>query len=92
VLIFGFCFFALIAILFYFIPFDYLFLKFHLLSFNNDLWLLSPNESLLIQIFNQNFFMTFFYKIIERAFLIGSLLFFIGSYFYKQMHGFSKRE
>ena len=84
ILIFGFCFFALIALLLYFVPFDALFLKFHLLSFNNDLWLLSPDESLLIRIFNQSFFMSFFYKILERAFLLGSVLFLIGAYLFKQ--------
>src|SRR3989344_5862160 len=84
VFIFGFCFLALILILLYFINFDYLFLKFHLVSFNNDLWLLSEDESLLIRIFNSGFFMKFFYKILERAFLTGSVLFLIGTYFFKR--------
>jgi len=84
ILVFGFGFLALILILLYFTDFDYLFLKFHFISFNNDLWLLNPDESLLINIFNENFFMKFFYKILERAFLIGSILFLTGTYFFKR--------
>ena len=39
------------------ISFDEVFLRFHLVSFANDLWLLDPRTHYLIQMFPQNFFL-----------------------------------
>lgn len=48
------------------INFDFLFLKFHLISFTNDLWLLPP-ESNLIKLFPQKFFQDFANQIALRS-------------------------
>lgn len=39
------------------ISFDAVFTQFHLISFANDLWLLDPNNSYLLRIFPENFFL-----------------------------------
>ena len=38
------------------VDFSALFTKFHLLLFDNDLWLLDPNEDIMIQMFPEEFF------------------------------------
>ncbi|MDO4488235.1 MAG: TIGR01906 family membrane protein [Eubacteriales bacterium] len=48
------------------VDFNAVFIKFHHIFFNNDLWLLDPRESLLINILPEDFF----FDIVKRTFLI----------------------
>ena len=67
------------------IPFENLFLSFHLISFDNDLWLMNANESLLIQLFPETFFESIFMLILTRTFFVLLVLFLVSLYlkFYK---------
>lgn len=56
------------------INFDFLFIKFHLFSFTNDLWLLSP-ESNLIKLFPQKFFQDFANRIATQSMMTLILIF-----------------
>ena len=51
-----------------FLNFDYFFIKFHELIFNNDLWLF-PADSPIIKIFPQKFFIDFFYQLLIYSFI-----------------------
>jgi len=44
--------------------FDKSFILFHIISFNNDLWLLNPEADLLINIFPESFFLNNFILVI----------------------------
>lgn len=67
--------FILILVLF---DFSDLFLKFHYLIFNNNLWMLNPETDLLINIFTENFFFKFFKRILLNSSIISCILIFIG--------------
>lgn len=59
------------------IDFDWLFIKFHELAFNNDDWLFNPSTDPIINVLSQEFFMysfILFFSLIEFSF--------ISSYFY----------
>ncbi len=59
------------------IDFDWLFVKFHEIAFNNDAWLFNPTTDPIINVLTQEFFMysfMLFFLLIE--------LFFVSSYFY----------
>lgn len=51
-------------ILYIFIPFDKLFIDFHLILFKNDLWLLNPETDRLIVLLPEEFFIRAFQKIL----------------------------
>jgi len=78
IFIFGSGLFFVFGALFYFVPFSWLFIKFHLVAFNNDLWILHPSESLLIRLFDQDFFKDFFYNVLFRSSLFSIFYLFIG--------------
>lgn len=46
------------------VDFNRYFTYFHLIFFNNDLWLLNPNTDLLIQMLPEEFFISIFIRII----------------------------
>ena len=54
--------------------FDDLFLNFHLISFNNDLWLLNPETDNLIKLFPQQFFYDALSRIVIYSLLISVLV------------------
>src|SRR3989344_4406730 len=54
--------------------FDDLFLNFHLISFNNDLWLLNPETDNLIRLFPQQFFYDALSRIVIYSLLISVLV------------------
>lgn len=84
--------FGLILVLigiFYLIGFSNLFYKFHLLAFNNDLWLLDPKTDNLVNIFPENFFLIALKKIITRAFFSSLALACSGLIFLKIKKNFS---
>ena len=59
------------------LDFDWLFVKFHEIAFNNDAWLFNPTTDPIINVLTQEFFMysfMLFFLLIE--------LFFVSSYFY----------
>lgn len=59
------------------ITFDKSFLLFHIISFNNDLWLLNPETDLLINIFPEKFFLNNFILVIVLSIielLVGYLI------------------
>lgn len=59
------------------IDFDWLFVKFHELAFNNDAWLFNPKTDPIINVLSEEFFMysfALFFILIESTF--------IGSYYY----------
>ena len=51
-------------ILYLFVPFDELFINFHLILFRNDLWLLNPETDRLIVLLPEDFFIRSFQKIL----------------------------
>lgn len=51
-------------ILYLFVPFDKLFIDFHLILFKNDLWLLNPETDRLIVLLPEEFFIRAFQKIL----------------------------
>ena len=51
-------------ILYLFVPFDKLFINFHLILFRNDLWLLNPETDRLIVLLPEDFFIRSFQKIL----------------------------
>lgn len=63
----------IIIILLALLNFDWLFTKFHLISFSNYNWLL-PQNSTLIQLFPQSFFFNAFRVIIMRSFITSLIL------------------
>jgi integral membrane protein (TIGR01906 family) len=83
--IFSFLVFLVIFFIIWLIPFENLFLSFHLISFDNDLWLMNANESLLIQLFPETFFESIFMLILTRTFFVLLVLFLVSLYlkFYK---------
>ena len=54
--------------------FDDLFLNFHLISFNNDLWLLNPETDNLIKLFPQQFFYDALSRIVIYSLIISVLV------------------
>ncbi len=54
----------LFLILYLFVPFDKLFINFHLILFRNDLWLLNPETDRLIVLLPEDFFIRSFQKIL----------------------------
>jgi len=76
-IIFG-SFFIILGLIMLLINFSKLFYNFHLIFFNNDLWLLSP-ETTLIKLFPEIFFKRFIEAILVRSFFISLILMFIGS-------------
>ena len=65
----------LIFILFGMIDFNYLFVKFHMLIFTNDLWILNPTTDNLINLFPERFFYDFFQKVMLNGVI--TTLFFV---------------
>lgn len=58
-------------------PFDFLFTKFHLLLFNNNLWLLDPAKDRLINLLPTEFFIRASYRIIIYTVILLTFLFLI---------------
>ncbi len=56
------------------LDFNKYFIYFHLIFFDNDLWLLDPRTDLMIQMLPQSFFITMFKKIVVKFFLIYILI------------------
>ena len=54
--------------------FDDLFLNFHLISFNNDLWLLNPETDNLIKLFPQQFFYDALSRVVIYSLIISVLV------------------
>ena len=63
--------------------FDWFFLKFHFLAFDNDLWQL-PESSNLIKLFPQQFFVNFANRIAIQTLAISAVLFLASFYFVKR--------
>jgi len=74
----------MIVVIFIFsmINFNFLFLKFHELSFNNTLWILDEDDNL-INLFPEKFFQDFVEKIFLNSFII-SILLIISSFFLRK--------
>lgn len=62
------------------VNFQYFFLKFHLVFFNNDLWMMDPAQDMLIRLFPQAFFESFVLNVYKLS-LISALVLLMGSYF-----------
>ena len=63
--------------------FDWFFLKFHFLAFDNDLWQLSESANL-IKLFPQRFFVNFANRIAIQTLAISAGLFLVSYYFVKK--------
>ena len=63
--------------------FDWFFLKFHFLAFDNDLWQL-PESANLIKLFPQQFFVNFANRIAIQTLAISAGLFLVSYYFVKK--------
>ena len=63
--------------------FDWFFLKFHFLAFDNDLWQL-PESANLIKLFPQHFFVNFANRIAIQTLAISAGLFLVSYYFVKK--------
>src|SRR3990167_1362476 len=63
--------------------FDWFFLKFHFLAFDNDLWQL-PESANLIKLFSQQFFVNFANRIAIQTLAISAGLFLVSYYFVKK--------
>lgn len=74
-----------VVILLYLIPFEYLFLLFHLIGFSNDLWLLNPLTDNLINLFPLGFFQDFVVKVFLRSLLVGVGLVLVGFFLKKRL-------
>ncbi len=59
--------FFIVSVLLFFLPFTQLFFSFHEALFTNDLWQLDPKEDLLIQLFPEAFFSSFFFRVVVRT-------------------------
>lgn len=57
------------------IDFDWAFVKFHEIFFNNDLWLLDPRTDRLIQLMPIQFFINFVIHWLLMVFLLHTMLF-----------------
>src|SRR3990167_9131882 len=68
--------------------FDWFFLKFHFLAFDNDLWQL-PESANLIKLFPQKFFVNFANRIAVQTLIISAGLF-LASYYFLKRHDFKK--
>jgi len=68
--------------------FLWLFLKFHFLAFDNDLWQL-PESANLIKLFPQKFFVNFANRIAVQTLIISAGLF-LASYYFLKRHDFKK--
>ena len=66
-----------------YLNFEWFFLKFHYLTFDNDLWQL-PENSNLIKLFPQQFFVNFANRIAIQTLIISAGLFLASSYFLKR--------
>jgi integral membrane protein (TIGR01906 family) len=66
-----------LSLILFLFNFNYIFTKFHLIFFRNDLWLLSP-ESNLIKLFPLNFFRDIFKRIILNSIIISAIIIIIG--------------
>lgn len=77
---------SIILILFVFLLLDFnkYFTYFHLVLFDNDLWLLNPNTDILIQMYPLQFFTSIAYKIIFLFIFQLILVFSVGIYFNKK--------
>ena len=58
--------------------FQYFFIKFHELFFDNNLWLLNPATDKLIILLPEQFFVDFVKNVYARSFMAGVGLFFVG--------------
>ncbi|OGD91448.1 hypothetical protein A2W45_00270 [Candidatus Curtissbacteria bacterium RIFCSPHIGHO2_12_41_11] len=63
--------------------FDWIFLKFHYLTFDNDLWQL-PESANLIKLFPQQFFVNFANRVAIQTLVISAGLFLVSFYFLKR--------
>ena len=66
-----------VVIILFLLNFSNLFYRFHLISFNNYLWLLDP-ETTLIKLFPEIFFKSFFAIVLFRSFIVSLFFLFIG--------------
>ena len=71
-----------------FLNFEWFFLKFHYVTFDNDLWQL-PESSNLIKLFSQQFFVNFANRIAIQTLIISAGLF-LASYYFLKRHDFKK--
>lgn len=78
IFIYSFIFLLFICLIIYFIDFSELFYKFHLVAFNNYLWLLDPQNDKLVVIFTEEFFYNALFIILKRSILFSFILFIIG--------------
>ena len=72
-----------IIILLFLIDFNFLFTKFHEILFMNDYWLLS-NNTLLIQTYPMEFFISFFKRLILNIIITSLILIGVGIYVHTQ--------
>ena len=72
-----------IIILLFLIDFNFLFTKFHEILFMNDYWLLS-NNTLLIQTYPMEFFISFFKRLILNIIITSLMLIGVGIYVHTQ--------
>lgn len=81
----GLCGLVVISVLFFMtlIDFNWLFAMFHVLGFKNDLWLLNPVDSNLIQLFPLSFFYGMFVRVLLYAAVFSLLVIVIGLYLKK---------
>ena len=73
----------LTIIILFFLSFNNLFYNFHLIFFNNDLWMLDPSKDNLINLFPESFFYNVFYRIIYNSFFTWTILFLISILHFK---------
>ena len=66
------------------INFDFLFVKFHLISFSNDLWLLPP-ESNLIKLFPQRFFQDLANRVAAQSIMMLILVFVVANWLSRKL-------
>ena len=66
---------VLIPLILLFFDFNSVFIKFHEIFFNNNLWLLNPETDNLIKLFPEQFFIDFVKKTFINSAIIGLLLF-----------------
>ena len=84
-------FFGVIGILFYILAgvsvlnFNTAFVIFHEVLFNNDLWLLDPRESLMINMLPESFFVDIFIRICITFSVLWAVIFFVSIHLIKRL-------
>lgn len=73
------------------LDFNRYFTYFHLIFFDNDLWLLNPKTDLLIQMLPENFFISIFIRIVLLFLLLLSIIQIIGYILMKKGNDYDRR-